>query len=63
MKSDYFTKKTDSNGVPAPQLKLGNDQSFYLRFDGTYRMWYTLEEPDDIVTSEIQSEPLPESQV
>ena len=63
MKSDFFQKETDSNGDPAPQLTISNDQSFYLRFDGTYRMWYTLEEPDEIIKSEIQSDPFNENKV
>lgn len=63
MKSDFFRKEKDSNGIVAPQLKLANDQAFYLRFDGTFRMWYTLEQPDEIIRSDIQSDPLPESQV
>ena len=63
MKADFFANGTDSGDLLTTELDIGNDQSFYLRFDGTHRMWYTLEKPDQIITSKVQSDPLYENQV
>ena len=63
MKSDFFNKERDSNNSPAPQLKITNDDSFFMRFDGTHRMWYTMTSPDEIITPELDSEEFGASQV
>ena len=63
MKSEFFPLEFDDNGAPTPQLKIENAESFYLRFDGTHRMWYTLDDPDDIPTPEVESDKFLENQV
>ena len=63
MKSDFFPLEFDDNGAPTPQLKIENAESFYLRFDGTHRMWYSLDDPDDIPTPEVESDKFLENEV
>ena len=63
MKSDFFPLEFDENGALTPQLKIENAESFYLRFDGTHRMWYTLDDPDDIPTPEVESDKFLDNQV
>ena len=63
MKSEFFQKTRDAKFNPAPQLKIDNDLSFFLRFDGTHKMWYTMSNPDEIPTPDIESDKFAENQV
>ena len=35
---------TDHNGA----FRIKNEDEFYMRFDGAHRMWYTMDDPDDV---------------
>lgn len=53
-----FDLKKDHFNDPANELlTIKQNDVFYLRFDGTHKMWYTMDDPDDIVIPEMESEP------
>ena len=39
----------------SPELRIKQDDAFYLRFDGQHRMWYTMDDPDDVILPEMDS--------
>ena len=44
-KKDYDCfNLTDHNGA----FRIKNEDEFYMRFDGSHRMWYTMQDPDDV---------------